>query len=192
MPPEADAAWPTDKIGRVARHVQLEGVKLVHTRATAIPESEFDPSDYETRWNVIPLGPEGPIESEADEVVDIREGFEVAIVFDYDSQPGDQNESVEHDEDAQPSEGAQERLEIVGVFLLSYHIREERQPQLLEEPIEVMASDLQAFAQFNATFNAWPYWREFVQSMTGRMGLPVVTVPILPVPNLVGGQSAER
>lgn len=27
--------------------------------------------------------------------------------------------------------------------------------------------------------NAWPYWREFVQSMTARMGLPPLHVPLL-------------
>ena len=29
-----------------------------------------------------------------------------------------------------------------------------------------------AFGQLNGVFNVWPYWREFVQSMTCRMGLP--------------------
>lgn len=35
-----------------------------------------------------------------------------------------------------------------------------------------------AFADRNAVFNAWPYWREFVQSMTVRMGLPALTLPV--------------
>jgi len=33
------------------------------------------------------------------------------------------------------------------------------------------------FADKNAVFNAWPYWREFVQSMTTRMQLPTLTLP---------------
>ena len=29
--------------------------------------------------------------------------------------------------------------------------------------------------------NAWPYWREFVQSMSTRMGFPALTVPLLEI-----------
>jgi preprotein translocase subunit SecB len=35
-----------------------------------------------------------------------------------------------------------------------------------------------AFAQATAPFNSWPYWREFVQSMTTRLGMPALTVPL--------------
>jgi len=41
--------------------------------------------------------------------------------------------------------------------------------------------NLQAFADLNGRFNAWPYWREFVQTMTTRMGLPALTVPSLKI-----------
>jgi hypothetical protein len=38
---------------------------------------------------------------------------------------------------------------------------------------------LRAFSATNGVFNAWPYWREFVQNMTARMGLPVpITIPV--------------
>jgi hypothetical protein len=33
----------------------------------------------------------------------------------------------------------------------------------------------------NPIFNAWPYWREFVQSMSTRMGYPALTVPLLEI-----------
>ena len=33
------------------------------------------------------------------------------------------------------------------------------------------------FAHTNGTFNLWPYWREFVQATSVRMGLPGLTVP---------------
>lgn len=36
---------------------------------------------------------------------------------------------------------------------------------------------LELFAITNGTFNLWPYWREFVQSMSARLGLPALTVP---------------
>ena len=35
-----------------------------------------------------------------------------------------------------------------------------------------------AFGESNAVFNAWPYWREYVQSATMRLGLPGLTLPL--------------
>lgn len=39
------------------------------------------------------------------------------------------------------------------------------------------AGQLAAFAQTNGVFNAWPYWREFIQSMSTRMQLPPIVLP---------------
>lgn len=44
---------------------------------------------------------------------------------------------------------------------------------------EFTEEHLNAFARTNGIFNAWPYWRELVQSCTVRMGLPAFTVPSL-------------
>ncbi|MGA7499944.1 MAG: hypothetical protein WBX00_24705 [Isosphaeraceae bacterium] len=39
--------------------------------------------------------------------------------------------------------------------------------------------DLEAFSRTNGVFNAWPYWREFAQSTTARMGLESpITLPV--------------
>lgn len=35
-----------------------------------------------------------------------------------------------------------------------------------------------AFANVNGTYNVWPYFRELVQSLTGRMGLPPIVIPV--------------
>jgi hypothetical protein len=35
-----------------------------------------------------------------------------------------------------------------------------------------------AFGDINGIYNAWPYWREFVQNTIGRMGLPTLTIPV--------------
>jgi len=34
------------------------------------------------------------------------------------------------------------------------------------------------FAKVNGVFNAWPYWREYVQSTIARMELPPLTLPV--------------
>lgn len=36
----------------------------------------------------------------------------------------------------------------------------------------------EAFGESNAVFNVWPYWREYVQSTTLRLGLPGLTLPL--------------
>jgi preprotein translocase subunit SecB len=38
---------------------------------------------------------------------------------------------------------------------------------------------VQAFGKMNGVYNAWPYWREYVQSTTARMGFPPLTLPVL-------------
>ena len=35
--------------------------------------------------------------------------------------------------------------------------------------------------KINPISNAWPYWREFVQNMSSRMGFPALTVPLLEI-----------
>ena len=40
------------------------------------------------------------------------------------------------------------------------------------------ADALRHFAGLNGTYNAWPYWRELVQSLTARAGMSGVTVPV--------------
>ena len=50
----------------------------------------------------------------------------------------------------------------------SYEIPEEKE-------FDKVAMDL--FACTNGTFSLWPYWREFVQTTSLRMGLPGLTVP---------------
>jgi len=42
--------------------------------------------------------------------------------------------------------------------------------------------NLAAFAATNGVYNAWPYWREYVQSTSVRMGLPPIAVPVFRLP----------
>ena len=37
---------------------------------------------------------------------------------------------------------------------------------------------LNAFATGNGVFNAWPYWREYVQQTAARMGFPPLVLPV--------------
>lgn len=53
-------------------------------------------------------------------------------------------------------------------------------------PEELIASDeeLNAFAKLNGTFNAWPYARALIQSLSTSMNLPPITIPVFRVADL--------
>lgn len=40
------------------------------------------------------------------------------------------------------------------------------------------ADNFREFGEINGIYNAWPYWREFVQNTIVRMGLPTLTLPV--------------
>jgi hypothetical protein len=62
-------------------------------------------------------------------------------------------------------------------FLATYSIREND---------DVSPESVSAFARLNGVYNAWPYWREFVQNSATRMGLPAIVLPLI-----MGNQIAE-
>ena len=76
-------------------------------------------------------------------------------------------------DDANPPTAA---VRVASVFVLNYvfHVTEPPTGQELGE-------HLSAFANVNARFNAWPYFREIVQSSVARMGLPPVVLPVFRV-----------
>lgn len=47
---------------------------------------------------------------------------------------------------------------------------------------ELDSGDIHQFVAWNAMFNAWPYWREYLSSTVNRAGLPRVTLPVMGVP----------
>jgi hypothetical protein len=44
--------------------------------------------------------------------------------------------------------------------------------------VEIAEADIEQFAVVNAPFNAWAYWREFVQSSLARLNLPTFALPL--------------
>lgn len=165
--------WPRERIGNVARIVELDEVRLAQCAAVGVTSDKFIRSDYHSSWHMVPFSSAGPIDEDADESVDVTDGFQVLAMFHFHHVEADA--TVEGDDEDQ--------LDVVASFVLSYSVS---RPNTTEGNDRVLldAADLRAFAEFNATYNAWPYWREFLQSISSRFGLPAVTVPILRVPNL--------
>ena len=48
-----------------------------------------------------------------------------------------------------------------------------------------------AFGRMNGIYNAWSYWREYVQSITTRMGLPPLTMPLMTAMSLLDYYAAK-
>ena len=46
------------------------------------------------------------------------------------------------------------------------------------DPSSLPAESLEAFARLNGVYNAWPYWRELIQTVSGRIGLGPLVVPV--------------
>jgi hypothetical protein len=66
-------------------------------------------------------------------------------------------------------EDKEQNLFIEATFVLSYG---------LQSFDGIEDKHLQAYATTNGVFNAWPYWREFVQNTTARMGIGPIAVPV--------------
>jgi preprotein translocase subunit SecB len=62
-----------------------------------------------------------------------------------------------------------ELAKIEAEFLLVYEV---------ENLKGLVESNYKAFADYNGVFNAWPYWREFVNNMTARLQLPQLTLQV--------------
>ena len=48
------------------------------------------------------------------------------------------------------------------------------------------------FANLNGIYNAWPYWREFVQNTIARMGLPALSIPVFRIVKPSKGKNSKR
>lgn len=53
---------------------------------------------------------------------------------------------------------------------------------LIQEGTDPTQESLDEFAQNNAVYHVWPYWREFVQSTCARSNVPQVSLPMFMLP----------
>lgn len=76
-------------------------------------------------------------------------------------------------------EGGPTRQEVETAIVSAFHVRALFAAEYsLPDGFVASDQDLAAFAEMNASFNVWPYWREFVQASMSRMGLDPVIVPV--------------
>ncbi|MEW6199445.1 MAG: hypothetical protein AB1601_12385 [Planctomycetota bacterium] len=84
--------------------------------------------------------------------------------------------------------------------------RDASQPPVAEPDLDVSADFLllytasslaglaqpnfEKFAELNGTYNAWPYWREFLQSTMSRMGISPFVLPVFRIAGSHAARSA--
>lgn len=66
------------------------------------------------------------------------------------------------------TEDAEERAKVEASFAAEYIIKDDLEDDSINE-----------FSLKNASYHIWPYWRELVASMSERLRLPRVTLPIV-------------
>ncbi len=74
-------------------------------------------------------------------------------------------------------------MKIEASFCTSYVEKSQSDPLIPDDDgsAETLLAYVEHFMTINPISHAWPYWREFVQSMSARMGFPALTVPLLEI-----------
>lgn len=176
-------SWPREQIGKVASLVGLDDVVLLQCSAVGIALDDYEPEKYKTRFHTTASSSEGIIKPNTQKLVDVTDGFDVIVHLNYDHI----GEEYGRDEHSEPFN----YLKIEALFALTYFVKVPVDQFPDNAKVLLEAEDIRAFSRYNATYNAWSYWREFVQSMSNRLGLPAITIPIFPVPNLVAPSLAR-
>ena len=158
------ATLDRDAVSKVAGRVQITGVRLRFLHADLNTEDELS-EDWRDQafilWDthLLKRHEDGGFSAIARLIVRMKEGLDPSV----------EEEPPDYDPNDLP------QLEFAAEYSLSYALR---------DPDEVSERELEHFCYLNATANVWGYWREIVQSTTGRMGIPPLLLPVLPVPRI--------
>ena len=140
---------------KIADHVQLLSVVL----KSANVEAKFDPAEIPEQISLSQVYRAGLIEAD---ILSNFDKFSVVVEFKFFA-----TEEVGDAVTEEAEEGNVATLD--AAFVLVYS---------LPSGLEVEKRCFKHFAEVNGPYNAWPYWRELVQSVTGRVGLAGVTIPV--------------
>ena len=61
-------------------------------------------------------------------------------------------------------------VNISGEYILTYDLKDKK---------GLTTDDIKTFCGMNSPYNIWPFWREFVQTMSNKMDIPVLVMPLL-------------
>jgi hypothetical protein len=138
--------------GLVARHVQLHSINLQDASLSA----RIDPLNVPEHLKL------SQSYRARYERPDTRPGkIYVFVDFQFDAAPPEQGE------------GGTQSVHLEATYIVIYD---------LGNAADESEEALEQFAELNGAYNAWPYWRELVQTVTGRVGLAAIVVPVFRPP----------
>ena len=141
-----------ERAATVSRNVQIQSVTL----AGANLQTNVDP---------LAVPEELELTQEYRSTVDVKETrpdhLYVTVDFKFTAEEG-----------SEESPGAN-AIELEASYLVVY---------ALKNASEYAEDALEHFAWLNGAYNAWPYWRELVQTVSGRVGIASVVVPVFRPP----------
>lgn len=147
-----------DAVAKVAAQVQVRDIRFVVQHAALNCEYNDIPPDWTDDARI-------GFDCHLGEVNQERTSFTVHAAFfvAYWLQEERKPISEEQEEEVPPD------VDISLILELEYH---------LKESSEISDEDLEHFAFLNSTFNAWPYFRQTVQSSTAQMGITPLLIPV--------------
>lgn len=169
--PGAGAAAPKidfRAVAKVAQRVRLRDVRLAWSQVGRYIDFDLIEDDW-TLQAFVYYNSQAEFGEDGEEVTSplrVQSSFVLHYFRGVDSRTVD--DPPETSEEGPPS------LAIEAVFDLEY---------VLREPEEIDVTAINNFAIANATHNAWPYWREFAQSSSTRLGLSAYVAPPFKLPS---------
>jgi hypothetical protein len=164
-------------IDYAANNLTIAGVYL---RASHVQCNEdFTPPLFDSQLSLVPQyrsGPTGRLHKVT--VTDEETGQSSQAVLVYFS-AGARLADAEALDNLQPDESLADDavyVEIECEFSALYNIDESADKEKLEHAIY-------EFGRYNVGYHVWPYWREYVQGVCARVGIPPIPVPMYRIPN---------
>jgi len=145
---------PTDYqlASAIARYVELDDVHLIDVKASLLV----------AKAEMLQLS-----------VLELELGRSMACSMQKDTQVISVEAKLKADIHNQNDGRAKPLLSINCTYVLNYKFMAKGAPEGAE-----LQRYLDAFARVNGVFNIWPYFRELIQSLSARMSLPPIVVPV--------------
>lgn len=151
-------------VARVSTQVRLSAVRMRLGHARLTVEAEDIPTDWSPSC-FVGFSTHAHINEGRKRLV-VHASFIAVYVPGY--------EGGESDELPDPDE-VEPAVDVEAGFELVYE---------LDDPASIDSRDAEHFAFANGTLHAWPYWREFAQTASGRMGVAPLIIGTYKIPSV--------
>jgi hypothetical protein len=141
-----------DRAQIVAKHVQIQAVSLTHAKVASAVSAFGTPEELE-----IDQGYRARYELPADDGDTLFVFIDLRLNA---REPSEESSSTDV-------------IELEATYRLVYRL-----PEAGKYPSDAVGH----FAELNGAYNVWPYWRELVQTVSGRTGVASIVIPVFTPP----------